>query len=65
MIFEISGMKANINFESEMSNYHYSLTPYRYTPKKAKKLVPNEYIDIGQGILNLIEETKLNIDNEE
>ena len=63
MIFEISGMKANINFESEMSNYHYSLTPYRYTPKKAKKLVPNEYIDIGQGILNLIEETKLNIDN--
>lgn len=35
---------------------HYQLTPYQYTPKHATKLISNEYIDIGQGILEIIEE---------
>ena len=32
------------------------MTPYRYTPKQAQKLVPDEFIDIGQGVLEIVEE---------
>ena len=32
------------------------MTPYRYTPKYAYKLVPEEFIDLGQGLLELVEE---------
>ena len=30
------------------------MTPYRYRPKKAKKLVPDEFIDIGQEFMTLL-----------
>ena len=57
LIFEILGKKVAINYrEEEVNNLRYKITPYRYTPKFAKKLVPNEYIDLGQGVLELIEE---------
>ena len=32
------------------------MTPYRYTHKKARKLTPSEFVDIGQGILEIVEE---------
>ena len=32
------------------------MSPYSFNPKMAKKLVSNPHIDLGQGILNLIEE---------
>ena len=35
---------------------HYTLTPYRFTPQEARKLVPNAFVDIGQGMLDLVEE---------
>jgi len=35
---------------------HYDITPYRFTPREGKKMVSNVFIDIGQGILELIEE---------
>lgn len=58
MIFEIAGLPKKVEFADEMKgDDHYSLTPYRYTPKQAKKLVPDEFVDIGQGILELVEET--------
>lgn len=57
MIFEIAGLPKKVEFANGMKgDDHYSLTPYRYTPKQAKKLVPEEFIDIGQGILELVEE---------
>ena len=57
MIFEIAGKEPNITFsESERAEEHYQLTPYRYTPKQAKKLVPSEFIDLGQGILEVVQE---------
>ena len=34
---------------------HYSLTPYRDISRKAKKITPKEWIDIGEGILEVIE----------
>jgi len=57
MIEEICGKKLEISYTEEYdSNYHYLTTPYRYTPKAAKKLIPEEFVDIGQGILDLVEE---------
>ena len=57
MICEISGSNTNIDFqEAVKSTHHYTLTPYRYTPKSAKKLVPKEFVDIGQGILEVVED---------
>ena len=41
---------------SDRERYHYRMTPYRYTPKQAQKLVPDEFIDIGQGVLEIVEE---------
>ncbi len=35
---------------------HYEKTPYSFTPKMAKKYVPNTQIDLGQGLLDMIQE---------
>ena len=57
LIFEIAGEEKDVVFaDSKTENYHYKMTPYRYTPKYAYKLVPKEFIDLGQGILELVEE---------
>jgi UDP-glucose 4-epimerase len=64
MIFEIAGIKKHIEFiNPQKRSDHYISTPYRYTPKKAKKLIPGEFIDIGQGILEIVEELHLKIEN--
>ena len=57
LIFEIAGKKSDIVLtDTDRKGYHYNLTPYRYTPKQAFKLVPSEFIDIGQGVLELVKE---------
>ncbi len=57
LIFEIAGKKSDIILtDTDRKGYHYNLTPYRYTPKQAFKLVPSEFIDIGQGVLELVKE---------
>ena len=37
---------------------HYIRTPYAHHSKFTKKLVPNKYVDIGEGILQIINELK-------
>ena len=65
MIFEIVGCEENITYgKSENNNDHYVMTPYRYTPRKAKKLVPEEFVDVGQGILEIVEEVHKELDGE-
>ena len=57
LIFEISGVEKEVVFSSAPSKgYHYNMTPYRYSPQKAHKLVPDEFIDLGQGVLEMVEE---------
>ena len=58
MIKEIIGKPIEIVFDDKNinENDHYELSPYRYTPKTAKKIVSSEFTDIGQGILGLVEE---------
>jgi len=57
MIFEIEGKKPNIKYLNKRDDTsHYGSTPYQYTPKTSMKLIPVEFVDLGQGILNTIEE---------
>lgn len=35
---------------------HYTVTPYAFRPKTARKLVNNPYLDLGQGLIECIEE---------
>jgi UDP-glucose 4-epimerase len=60
MIREILGGKVEIKFNPEQRDpEHYEMTPYRFTPRVARKMVPNVFVDIGQGILDLVEEVYL------
>ena len=57
IIFEIAGKKPEVNYEGgNRSQFHYGLTPYRYTPRRSTKLIPSEFVDLGQGILEVVEE---------
>jgi len=64
MLFEITGKEENVNFHRESNQPdHYGNTPYRYTPKPAKKIVPTEFVDFGQGMLDLVEEIHQKLKN--
>ncbi len=56
MIREILGNRIEIEFTGVQDKDHYSITPYSYVPKIGKKLVTDYYIDLGQGLLECINE---------
>lgn len=65
MIQEILGGKPEVEYRpKERDPIHYSITPYRFSPRVARKMVPNVFIDIGQGILDLVEEIYREINSE-
>ena len=57
LIFEVLQLEEKINLSKE-SNVasHYKISPYSFQPKESKKLVPKKFIDIGQGVLEIIHE---------
>jgi UDP-glucose 4-epimerase len=58
MLAEILGWPNSVEFvESELSG-HYVRTPYAYQPKLGRKYVPPMHVDLGQGLLQLIEEVR-------
>jgi UDP-glucose 4-epimerase len=56
MIKEIMQNKLKIKKVSDNNMGHYKITPYSYHPTVAKKLIANPYIDLGQGLLECIQE---------
>ena len=52
---EILGYKDKIIFENKPYEGHYVITPYHFNKKLAKKYIPSNHIDLGQGLLSLIE----------
>lgn len=57
IIKEIMNNEVEIEFISrETGGNHYSYTPYSYSPKIGDKLLNEIYVDIGQGILECLEE---------
>jgi len=56
MISEILNKKIKIVYKNNTKNKeHYKITPYNYVPKRSLKVVPNEFIDLGEGLLEVIE----------
>ena len=54
MINEILGKKIKINFIGDRLESHYELTPYTYNPILSNKINLEEEVDLGEGILELI-----------
>lgn len=56
MINEILGNKIKINYEPKNSESHYVQTPYSYIPNIGKKIVMNTYCDLGQSLVEILNE---------
>ena len=56
MINEIMNFSIDLKIEAKQSDSHYIETPYSYNPRVGRKIVMNTYCDIGQGLLEMLEE---------
>jgi UDP-glucose 4-epimerase len=58
MFQEILGRTVAVDYRAPEGpgSGHYAVTPYAYTPKPGKKLVTTHYVDMGQGLLRLVED---------
>lgn len=56
MINEILGNKIKIDFSPKESKLHYEVTPYSFSPKIARKFSGKYHLDMGQGLLQCIDE---------
>ena len=65
MIREMLNHEISIEFSKSSNDYHYLLTPYSFTPKIGSKLVSNLYIDMGQGLLDCLQEIYQDSDKSE
>lgn len=55
MLAEILGLKDAVEFIPGEHPGHYVRTPYAYQPKLGRKYVPPMHVDLGQGLLQLID----------
>lgn len=58
MISEILGLDTEIKFENLHKTGHYVRTPYAYNPKIGRKYIPPLHVDMGQGLIQLIDDIK-------
>lgn len=56
MIKEMFNNKIEIEFLPSESEEHYEITPYCFSPKMAKKITSNQYLDLGQGIMQVLQD---------
>jgi len=56
MVREIFNNKIEIVYVPSSEEEHYEITPYSFNPKIAKRVVSNSYLDLGQGILDMIDD---------
>ncbi len=55
MIGEMLGKDIEILYQNDPNSGHYQITPYSFMPKVGRKLVPPLTVDLGQGILRVME----------
>lgn len=60
MLAEILGMQDAVEFITGEQSGHYVRTPYAYQPKLGRKYVMPMHVDLGQGLLELIESVQNN-----
>lgn len=58
MLNEILGIHHPIEFVENDQSGHYVRTPYAYQPKLGRKYVPPMHVDLGQGLIQLIDEIR-------
>lgn len=58
MLAEILGMPQAVEFIESDQAGHYIRTPYAYQTRLGRKYVPPMHVDLGQGLLELIEEVR-------
>ena len=63
MLNEILGLNTKVEFISNHQAGHYIRTPYAYQPKLGRKYILPLHVDLGQGLLELIEEIRSKKDN--
>ncbi len=58
MFQEILGRSVDIEYRhvDGPGSGHYAVTPYAFTPRPGKKLVTTSYVDMGQGLLRMVED---------
>lgn len=60
LVQEIVGADVQVELQSpspdEPDSAHYAITPYAFRPRIARKLVSSYYIDMGQGLLDVLAE---------
>ena len=54
----LNNSSLNIEYIKE-NNQHYRITPYSYNANLSKKLSPRLYTDLGEGLLEIIEEISM------
>jgi UDP-glucose 4-epimerase len=54
MIKEMLNNEVEIEYKNGSFSGHYQITPYSFKPKVALKIIPKNYHDLGQGILECI-----------
>jgi UDP-glucose 4-epimerase len=59
MVAEILGITRDVEFIESAQPGHYTRTPYAYQPKLGRKYMPPMHVDLGQGLLQLIEEMRV------
>ena len=59
MFSEILGHEIAVNYDAspdKLPNGHYTVTPYSFQPRVGRKLTTNLSVDMGQGILQILEQ---------
>jgi len=56
MISEIMPWPIELHFDEANPVHHYEVTPYAFQPRIGRKLVLNEHVDLGQGLLDCLRE---------
>jgi UDP-glucose 4-epimerase len=56
MISEMIPGGAQVSFSENSKEGHYVMTPYAFHPKVGHKLVANDFVDLGQGLLDCLAE---------
>ncbi len=56
MIKEILGAEVKLLHDENKNISHYSQTPFSYMPKTGKKIIMNQYCDLGQSLVEILGE---------
>jgi UDP-glucose 4-epimerase len=56
MIAEMIPGGAEIDFSETPAYGHYVMTPYAFNPRLGHKLIANDHVDLGQGLLDCLAE---------